>query len=49
MAWKGAHTVFLEYQGPDDRPSRSQPAWIEAALGVGVSENDLLVVSAVSG
>ena len=49
MAWKGAHVVFLEYQGPDDRPSRSQPAWIEAALGAGVSENDLFVVSAVSG
>ena len=49
MAWKRRHIVFLEYKGPGDRPSRSQPAWIEAALGAGVSENDLFVVSAVSG
>jgi hypothetical protein len=49
MAWKGGHFVFLEYKGPDDQPSRRQPAWIEAALSVGVSENDLFVVSAVSG
>jgi hypothetical protein len=46
MAWKGGQTVFLEYEGPDDRPSRSQAAWIEAALSAGVSEHDLFVVSA---
>jgi hypothetical protein len=46
MAWRGDHTIFVEYQGPGDRASRSQDAWIEAALAGGVSPNDLLLVVA---
>lgn len=47
MAWKGAHTVFLDYEGPDDVPSRNRSRWMKAALGAGVSVNDLLLVTAV--
>ena len=48
MAWKGGHFVFVEYEGPDERPSRSQPAWIDAALDAGVSEHDLFIVTAAT-
>ena len=44
MAWRGAHTIFVEYEGPADPPNRNTPRWIDAALSVGVSANDLLVV-----
>jgi hypothetical protein len=46
IAWRGDHTIFVEYQGPGDRASKSQGAWIDAALAAGVSPNDLLFVVA---
>lgn len=46
MAWRGEHFIFLEYKGPGDRPNRNASRWIEAALSVGVSPNDLFVVEA---
>jgi hypothetical protein len=44
MAWRGAQVIFVEYEGPGDRPNRNAPGWVEAALRAGVSANDLLVV-----
>jgi hypothetical protein len=44
MAWRGSHTIFVEYKGPGDRPNRNEGRWIEAALAAGVSANDLLLV-----
>ncbi len=46
MAWNDTHTIFVEYEGPEDAVNRNQPAWIRAALSAGVSENDLVLVSA---
>ena len=46
MAWRGAHTIFVEYKGPGDRANRNQPGWIAAAIASGVSPNDLLIVVA---
>jgi hypothetical protein len=46
MAWRGNHTIFVEYIGPGERPKKSERAWIDAALAVGVSANDLLLVAA---
>jgi hypothetical protein len=46
IAWRGDQTIFVEYKGPGDRSSKSQAAWIEAALAAGVSPNDLLFVVA---
>jgi hypothetical protein len=48
MAWKGDHVIFVEYDGPDERPHRNQSAWIDAALDAGVSENDLFIVTATT-
>ena len=48
MAWKGGHFIFVEYEAPDERPPRSQPAWIDAALDAGVSEHDLFIVTAAT-
>ncbi len=46
MAWRGTHTIFVEYAGPDEKPHRNQRHWIDAALTAGVSMNDLLIVAA---
>jgi hypothetical protein len=46
MAWRGGHTIFVEYKGPGDTPNRNAARWVEAALAAGVSPNDLLVVCA---
>jgi hypothetical protein len=46
MAWRGAQTIFVEYETPGDRPSRHEGAWIESAIAAGVSPNDLLFVVA---
>ena len=46
MAWMEGHTIFVEYEGPGSVVKRNQPAWIKAARSVGVSENDLILVSA---
>ncbi len=45
MAWRGAHTVFLEYKGPGDRSNKNEDRWIDAALRAGVAEPDLIIVS----
>lgn len=44
VAWKGEDVLFVEYKGPGDRPNKNEPQWIEAALGAGVRESDLLFV-----
>jgi hypothetical protein len=44
MAWRGTQTIFVEYLGPAERVPRSMNRWIDAALSVGVSPNDLLLV-----
>jgi hypothetical protein len=44
MAWRGAHTIFVEYKDPRDRPNRNESRWIAAAISAGVSPNDLLIV-----
>jgi hypothetical protein len=46
LAWRGGHTVFVEYRGPGDRRNSNERAWIAAALAAGVSEHDMLVVVA---
>jgi hypothetical protein len=46
MAWRGDHTIFVEYSGQHDHPNKSERAWIDAALASGVSPNDLFVVVA---
>lgn len=46
MAWRGAHTIFVDYRGPGERPSRQTGRWIAAAISAGVSPNDLLIVVA---
>ena len=46
MAWRGGHTVFVEYKGPGDRSNANERRWIAAALAAGVSEHDLFVVAA---
>lgn len=46
MAWRGTHTIFIDYVAPGETPSRSRNSWIDAALAAGVSPNDLLVVLA---
>lgn len=48
MAWKGEHVVFVDYEGPGERPHRNRTSWIEAALHAGVSENDLFIVTAAA-
>ncbi|HET7458608.1 MAG TPA: hypothetical protein VFJ74_13260 [Gemmatimonadaceae bacterium] len=48
MAWRGAQTAFVEYEGPGDRAGRNRSAWIDAALGAGVAAADLLLVSAAT-
>ena len=45
MAWRGAQTIFLEYDGPADRSNKHAAGWIDAALSVGVSEHDLILVT----
>jgi hypothetical protein len=47
MAWRGAHIIFVEYEGPDERPSRNRARWIDAALDAGTSANDLLIVKKI--
>jgi len=44
MAWRGNHTIFVEYKGADERAPKNEAAWIAAALRAGVSKNDLLLV-----
>lgn len=44
MAWRGAHFIFVDYEGPGERPSRNRSRWMDAALRAGVSANDLLIV-----
>ena len=44
MAWRGGLTIFVDYKSAYDQPSRHQRAWIDAALSVAVSPNDLLIV-----
>jgi hypothetical protein len=44
MAWRGRHTIFVEYKGADERAPKNESAWISAALRAGVSKNDLLIV-----
>lgn len=44
MAWRGSHTIFLEYKGADERAPNNEATWIDAALHAGVSGNDLLIV-----
>jgi hypothetical protein len=44
MAWRGNHTIFVEYKGADERAPKNEAAWIAAALHAGVSKNDLLIV-----
>jgi hypothetical protein len=46
MAWRGAQTAFVEYEGPGDRANRNRNAWVDAALSAGVAAADLLVVAA---
>lgn len=46
MAWRGAHTIFVEYRGPGERANRNVTRWMDAALAAGVSPNDLLIVAA---
>lgn len=48
MAWRGAHTIFVQYRAGDDVPNRHAPRWIEAALSAGISANDLLLVVAAA-
>lgn len=44
IAWTEDRIVFLEYKGPNDRPNKNEPFWIDAALQAGVSEEDLFFV-----
>jgi hypothetical protein len=44
MAWRGNHTIFVEYKGAAERAPKNEAAWIVAALRAGVSKNDLLLV-----
>ena len=46
MAWRGAQTIFVNYEAPRETPSRNRDRWIDAALDAGVSPNDLIIVSA---
>ena len=48
MAWRGEHTIFVEYEGPGDHANRHQQRWVESAISAGVSPNDLLIVTAVA-
>jgi hypothetical protein len=36
--------VWLEYKGPKDKPNRNELCWLEAAIGAGVREQDLVFV-----
>ena len=45
MAWRGGQTIFVEYEEPGETFTRSNRAWMEAALQSGVSPNDLLIVA----
>jgi hypothetical protein len=44
IAWKNGRTIWLEYKGPNDRPNKNEPFWIDAALQAGVREEDLFFV-----
>ena len=44
VAWKAERIVWLEYKGPNDRPNRNEPAWLDAAIGAGVREEDFVFV-----
>ena len=44
VAWRGERIIWVEYKGPNDRPNQNESHWLEAALGAGVVETDLLLV-----
>ena len=44
MAWRGTHTIFVDYEGPGSEPGRNRTRWMNAAISVGVSPNDMLIV-----
>ena len=48
VAWRDGRIVWLEYKGPKDRPNGNERCWLEAAIGCGVAESDLLYVRNVA-
>jgi hypothetical protein len=46
MAWRDRQMVFVDYEAPGERPGRTRAAWMDAALTAGISEHDLLLVTA---
>lgn len=44
VAWSEERIVWLEYKGPKDKPNRNELCWLEAAIGAGVRESDLVLV-----
>jgi hypothetical protein len=44
IAWRGERIVWVEYKGPGDRPNRNELYWLEAAIGAGVCDDDLMFV-----
>jgi hypothetical protein len=46
MALRDRQMVFVDYEAPGERPGRTRAAWMDAALTAGISEHDLLLVTA---
>jgi hypothetical protein len=45
MAWRGEQHIFVEYEEGGEQLTRNNRVWIESAMSVGVSANDLLIVA----
>jgi hypothetical protein len=46
LAWQGSRMLYIEYKGAGDRPNANEAAWVQAAVGAGVRESELLYVAA---
>lgn len=44
VAWRGDRIVWLEYKGQKDKPNPNELCWLDAAIGAGVVESDLIFV-----
>ena len=45
LAWLGTCLLYIEYEGSGDSPNANEASWVQAAIGAGVGEGELLYVA----